>query len=351
MGRGGTLQQANSPQDCDGVDTRHRAAEAATQVSVPVRSSLPLDEEWMRAQRLESLALLAAGISHDLRNLLQPLLMIPDLLRARKDDPALHHLADVIAECAQRGHAMTESMLSFIRGTHAPREQVRISAVFEAVDLLLRSSVPTNIALEVEPPAPEARVWGNFTELQQVLLNLALNAIQALPQGGHVWLQAVVEPSTQAHGVPWVVLQVRDDGQGMDASTLSQLFTPFFTTRVSGTGLGLVSCKRIVEAAGGTIGVSSRPGEGSCFTVRLPQASTAAAAPLAAQGTGEPLRVVDGERTRRGLHGRCVGQPGRWAGSHPTPLGSGAIMYGARPMPWWALRTSSSTPPQRHRPA
>lgn len=251
MGRGATLPQAKSLQDSGGVETRHRAAEAAShaQVGVPVRSSPPLDEEWMRAQRLESLALLAAGISHDLRNLLQPLLMIPDLLRVRKDDPALHHLADVIAECAQRGHAMTESMLSFIRGTHAPSEPVRISIVFEAVDLLLRSSVPTNVALELDTPVPEATVWGNFTELQQVLLNLALNAIQALPQGGHVWLQAVVEPSKEPGGTPYVVMQVRDDGQGMDASTLSQLFTPFFTTRVSGTGLGLVSCKRIVEAA------------------------------------------------------------------------------------------------------
>lgn len=321
------MQQSKSPQDSGAADARHRAAEASTleKVGVPVRSSLFLDEEWMRAQRLDSLALLAAGISHDLRNLLQPLLIVPDLLREHNDDPALHHLADVIAECAQRGHAMTESMLSFIRGTNAPSEQVRISVLFEAVDLLLRSSVPTNVALELETPVPEATVWGNFTELQQVLLNLALNAIQALPQGGHVWLQAVVEPSTEPDGAPCVVMRVRDDGQGMDASTLSKLFTPFFTTRVSGTGLGLVSCKRIVEAAGGTIVVSSRPGEGSCFTVRLPQASTAAGVPLPAQGAGQPLRTVDGERTRRGLPG--TGRPASHGiGQIAIPFGSGAIM-------------------------
>ncbi|KAG1256815.1 hypothetical protein G6F68_009594 [Rhizopus microsporus] len=104
----------------------------------------------MRAQRLESLSLLAAGLSHDLRNILQPLLIMPDLLKARTEDPQLHHLADVIAEGGRRGHEMAESMLSFVRGSRKPSERIEIDGLLDAVALLLRSNVPDAVRLELQ---------------------------------------------------------------------------------------------------------------------------------------------------------------------------------------------------------
>ena len=208
-----------------------------------------VETELMRAQRLESLSLLAAGLSHDLRNILQPLLIMPDLLKARTEDPQLHHLADVIAECGRRGHEMAESMLSFVRGSRKPSERIEIDGLFDAVALLLRSNVPDAVRLELQVLDEGLVVDANYTELQQVMLNLALNAIQAMPNGGRLSLTA--SHAGQRDGVDWMQICVSDEGIGMDADTLSHLFNPFFTTKADGTGLGLISCKRIVEGAGG----------------------------------------------------------------------------------------------------
>ncbi len=142
-----------------------------------------VESELMRAQRLESLAMLAAGFSHDLRNILQPLLIVPDLLAGRTDDPQLHQLVSIVAECGRRGHEMAESILSFVRGSNKPRERVLLADLFQTVQLLLRSSVPDCIALRIEECDEYLGVEANYTELQQCLLNLALNAIHAMPTG------------------------------------------------------------------------------------------------------------------------------------------------------------------------
>ncbi|MGE8259437.1 MAG: response regulator, partial [Stenotrophomonas sp.] len=229
---------------------KHHPARLPSAVARAVRDArsaverLRVETELMRAQRLESLSLLAAGLSHDLRNILQPLLIMPELLKARTEDPQLHHLADVIAECGRRGHEMAESMLSFVRGSRTPSERIFIDDLFQAVALLLRSNVPETVSLELEVQDEGLVVDANYTELQQVLLNLALNAIQAMPQGGRLGLTA--DHAGEHDGVDWLRIVVADEGIGMDADTLSHLFNPFFTTKADGTGLGLISCKRIV---------------------------------------------------------------------------------------------------------
>jgi len=267
-----------------------------------------VESELMRAQRLESLSLLAAGLSHDLRNILQPLLIMPDLLKARTDDPQLWRLADVIAECGRRGHEMAESMLSFVRGSRNASEHICMAHLFDAVELLLRSSLPASITLQARVEDPGLAVDANFTELQQVLLNLALNAIQAMPDGGTLYLSAAAERQG-------VCIRVEDEGIGMDDPTLRRLFNPFFTTKADGTGLGLVSCKRIVEACGGTISVDSAPGKGTRFALHLP--ATGAAVPAVeapprplALGAGQVILVVDGEATRLSLLGNALSSQG-----------------------------------------
>ncbi|MNT48520.1 sensory histidine kinase AtoS [compost metagenome] len=115
---------------------------------------------------------------------------MPDLLKARTEDPQLHHLADIIAECGRRGHEMAESMLSFVRGSRKPSEQICIAHLFEAVELLLRSNLPDKVSLHLDVADDHLAVDANYTELQQVLLNLSLNAIQAMPKGGRLTLRA-----------------------------------------------------------------------------------------------------------------------------------------------------------------
>ena len=271
-----------------------------------VRERRRVETELMRAQRLESLSLLAAGLSHDLRNILQPLLIMPELLKARTEDKQLHHMADVIAECGRRGHEMAESMLSFVRGSRKASEHIRIQHLFDAVALLLRSTLPASVQLKVEVDDPSRSVDANYTELQQVLLNLALNAVQAMPEGGSLFLRARAEGQT-------LCVEVEDEGIGMDAQTLEQLFSPFFTTKPNGTGLGLMSCKRIVEGCGGSIAVRSAVGQGTLFVLRLPLAlEDGTTGPVEGQttamtlGNGQQILVVDGEATRLSLLGNAL---------------------------------------------
>lgn len=265
------------------------------------------ERELMRTQRLESLSLLAAGLSHDLRNILQPLLIVPDLIAQRSDDPRLKQLAAVVAECGRRGHEMAESMLSFVRGSRRAAERFRVADVFHAVELLLKGSLPRNVQFERRLEAADAELHGNYTELQQCLLNLCLNAVQAMPDGGRLELVGRLEGEQ-------VVLTVADSGVGMDQRTLEQLFTPFFTTKSDGTGLGLVSCRRIVEGLGGQISVHSVPGEGTRFDVRLPVPSEPAEdefgmAP-AVPGQGERILIVFRDGTRLSLLGNALGSQG-----------------------------------------
>ena len=296
---------------------KHQPARLPAAVARAIREArseterMRAEDELMRAQRLESVALLAAGLSHDLRNILQPLLIVPDLIRGRSDDPKIVRLADVIAECGRRGHEMAESMLSFMRGSRQPDERVVVQRLFQAVGMLLKSSLPDNVQLQLDAGEDGLALEGNFTELQQVLLNLALNAIQAMPAGGKLRLSAERSGAGQDARLR---ICVEDEGTGMDEATVGRLFSPFFTTKPDGTGLGLVSCKRIVESLEGSISVRSQPGQGTCFELLLPLDGNRAPAGHPAQalpaGSGQRVLVVDDEGTRLSLLGNALASQG-----------------------------------------
>ena len=235
------------------------------------------EKELMRAQRFESLAMLAGGLSHDLRNILQPLLLAADAMKEHRDEE-LHKYGSLVGDCAKRGLEMVASMLSFARGAKVETERVKLGELFDALGLLLRGSVPRNIEMIIEEPPDDLVIEGNHTELQQCLLNLALNALQAMPEGGVLRLSA--EPSTieaeffvedeqQSPGA-YLKLLVSDTGIGMPDDVRGNLFRPFFTTKETGTGLGLVSCKRIVTNHRGYMRVLSESNKGTTFEVYLP---------------------------------------------------------------------------------
>ena len=257
----------------------------------------------VRAQRFESLGLLAGGISHDLRNILQPLLITADTI-GDHDDPQVRKFASLVGECAHRGLEMVASMLNFARGARMHSEQIRIGQMFGAIKLLLHPTVPSRIDLIINKPQPDISIAGNQTELQQTLLNLCLNAIQSIPSRGQLTLSASQEtlddafftPTENARSGNYLRIDVSDTGTGMSDDVLGRLFTPFFTTKEDGTGLGMVSCQRIVANHHGYLRVESEFGVGTTVSIHLPSdeiahAQTEAIADIPF-GNGEHILLV-----------------------------------------------------------
>ncbi len=265
--------------------------------------------ELLRAQRFESLAMLAGGLSHDLRNILQPLLLCSDAI-VESGDPELRKHGQLVGDCARRGLEMVASMLSFARGARVEVERVKISALFSALAMLLRGSVPRNVQLELRSPDDDIAIEGNHTELQQCLLNLCLNGLQAMPQGGTLTLSAqpafVTEDffASDESVIPGAYLKmvVADSGIGMSDAVRSNLFRPFFTTKAEGTGLGLLSCRRIVTNHRGYLRVFSEAGKGTTFELYLPLPVADAPSettPPVERGRGENVLIVVERASKR----------------------------------------------------
>src|SRR5690348_4176234 len=208
-----------------------------------VRAKRRAEGELIRAQRFESLAMLAGGLSHDLRNLLQPLLLAGDSLQDYQDDPRLARLGALVRDCGKRGLEMVHSMLSFARGARRA-ERVRVGTLMSAFGLLMQGSVPRSVVMDLAIDDPELAFEGNHTELQQCLLNLCLNAIQAMPDGGNLRIETSrVElpadfflPDEQARPGLYLRISVIDSSPGMSENVLEHLFEPFYTTKETGTG-------------------------------------------------------------------------------------------------------------------
>jgi len=276
---------------------RRALAEAAER-----RASHRAQAELIRAQRFESLAMLAGGLSHDLRNLLQPLLLAGESLRDHADDPQLARLGALVRDCGKRGLDMVQSMLSFARGARRA-EQVGLGGLMDALGLLLQGSVPRAIRMEMAVDAPDLTFAGNHTELQQCLLNLCLNAIQAMPEGGELRIETAqlrldndfFVAGEQPHPGRHLRLSVIDSGPGMSREVQARLFEPFFTTKEDGTGLGLLSCRRIVAGHNGVMRVDSEPGRGTRFDLYIPLQEPMADA---AEANGDDSGSLEGAAER-----------------------------------------------------
>jgi two-component system cell cycle sensor histidine kinase/response regulator CckA len=274
-------------------------------------------EQSLRAQRLESIGLLAGGIAHDLNNALFPVLMSVELLRSEVPD-ASHALLEQIEVSASRGAAMVRQLLSFARGAGVQRVLVDPSRTLEEVEQLVNGTFPKSVSLVIRSAERVDRIEIDPTQLYQVLVNLCVNARDAMPSGGTLTLAvencridesyASFRPNVKPGD--YVVFKVTDTGTGIPQELLEKVFDPFFTTKPTGTGtgLGLTTVAGIAHNNGGFVRIYSEVGKGSCFKVFFPAAAATTPIPFATRGVTAELRgnrelilLVDDEESVRQL--------------------------------------------------
>ncbi|KAF0246391.1 MAG: PAS/PAC sensor hybrid histidine [Planctomycetota bacterium] len=269
-----------------------------------------------QAAKMEAVGRLAGGVAHDLNNLLTIIQGYGQLLSKKlaRGEAAAGEL-DEIRYAAQRGNSLTQQLLAFSRRQVLRPKVLDLNVQVANMDQLLRRVIGENIELVAALDPRIGRVKADPGQLDQVILNLALNARDAMPSGGRLTVSTGTDVGGVAAG-SWVTLEVSDTGSGMDASTLSHIFEPFFTTKEGrGTGLGLATVYGIVQQSGGLVRVVSKPGQGSTFRVFLPRATEEMAsvdsAPLAAARRGtETILVVEDEPRVRALAVRVLREIG-----------------------------------------
>lgn len=273
-------------------------------------------EATLRAQRLESIGLLAGGVAHDLNNALAPVLMGVQLLR-RKIPPGTEYLLSQIENGATRGGAMVRQLLGFARGADGQRAIIDVRRLLSEIENFATSTFPKSIKIVVKHAPDMRKIDGDRTLLHQVLLNLAVNARDAMPDGGTLSLEAenVEVDGTYAGFIPganpgtFVMFKVTDTGMGIPPELMGKIFDPFITTKPpgQGTGLGLTTVAGITHNLGGFVRVYSEQGKGSCFRVYFPAAPSGSIPPFPPaerpkadyRGNGALALVVDDEEPVR----------------------------------------------------
>ncbi|MBI3848736.1 MAG: CHASE2 domain-containing protein [Verrucomicrobia bacterium] len=271
-----------------------------------------LEAQFLRTQRMNTIGTLAGGMAHDLNNALAPILMGAQLLRRQAADEESRRLLAMIESSTHRGADMVRQVLLFARGRGGEFQRLELGALVKELEKMVRETFPKNITVETFLPRDLWPVRGNPTQLHQVLLNLCVNARDAMPAGGKLSFVAdnVDLAEAEAAAIPdgqpgkFVSLLVSDTGTGIPPEVRAKMFEPFFTTKGEGrgTGIGLSTVMRIVKSHGGFLRVESEPGQGTSFEVLLPRAvetaTTEIAAPTVglARGQGELILVADDEQ-------------------------------------------------------
>lgn len=286
-------------------------------INTDITERKKLQAQFLRAQRLESIGTLAGGIAHDLNNVLAPILMSIGLLKLGEEDADRLETLTTIEGSARRGADMVRQVLAFARGVEGERLPVDAGRVLKELERILRDTLPRSITVTLEVPRDLWLVTGDPTQVQQVFMNLLVNARDAMPEGGRLTVTAenVTLDAPYAAMTPgsspgdYVRISVVDTGSGMTPEVLDRVFDPFFTTKGvgEGTGLGLSTASAIVKGHGGFVHVYSEVGAGSTFRVYFPARSEAGAAEAAGdlrprelhRGRGELILVVDDEAAVR----------------------------------------------------
>ena len=284
-------------------------------IDTDITEKKQFEAQFLRAQRLESIGALASGLAHDLNNVLAPIIMGAPLLQNMVKDQTAHHLLTTMESSAQRGADIVRQVLTFARGVEGERVPLQPRHLLSEMESLAEETFPKSIRIESDVAADLWPVLGNATHLQQALLNLCVNARDAMPGGGVLTLEAanIVLSKKTAEKIPdaqpgsFVCLRVTDTGTGIPPEIEAKIFEPFFTTKGvgKGTGLGLSTMLGIVRSHGGFVRVTSKVGQGSTFELYLPAAPAEpmavkkeSATPLP-RAHGEGILVVDDEAAVR----------------------------------------------------
>ncbi len=281
------------------------------EVNTDITQKKELESQFLRAQRLESLGTLAGGIAHDLNNVLAPILMSVQLLQLKLEDEQSQQWLDILETNVKRGAGLVKQVLSFARGCQGDRTILQIKHLILEIKQIAKQTFPKSIELYIDVPSELWPVSGDATQLHQVLINLSVNARDAMPNGGTLKLCAEniyldensAQKNIEAKVGSYIVITVGDNGSGIPNEILDRIFEPFFTTKEvgKGTGLGLSTVIGIVKSHGGFIKVYSELGTGTEFKVYLPAAEVTARQPQIQNrnqpfiGKGELVLVVDDE--------------------------------------------------------
>jgi PAS domain S-box-containing protein len=282
------------------------------EINTDITEKKKIEAQFMRAQRMESIGTLAGGIAHDLNNILAPIMMSIDILKTTADDPQSKNILDTIEVSAKRGADIVRQVLSFARGLEGERVEIQPKHLLKDLENIIKDTFPKDIQLQFSIPNETWTILGDPTQVQQILLNLCVNARDAMPNGGSLTIGVencvLDEPfaamNLQGKAGSYVNISVTDSGTGMPQSILDKIFEPFFTTKElhKGTGLGLSTVMAIVKSHEGIINVYSEPGNGTSFKVYLPAMEISSEAredqpPQVSlpRGNGELILVVDDE--------------------------------------------------------
>ncbi len=276
-----------------------------------------LQQQFFQAQKMESIGRLAGGVAHDFNNLLTVINGHVDLLRTQfmNDDPVLEQLEQVAA-AGERAARLTRQLLAFSRRQVLQLEPVALNAIVSDMNRMLQRLIGEDIRLHIQLEAELPAVLGDVGQLEQVVVNLAVNSRDAMPDGGSLSIRTAQFQADEAYCLAhrpmppgrYCLLEVSDTGQGMPADVLARVFEPFFTTKEKGkgTGLGLATVYGIVKQIGGYIWVDSEAGRGTVFEIHLPAAAGQASRRVAEPAVGTRLRgsetvlvVEDEEMVRR----------------------------------------------------
>jgi PAS domain S-box-containing protein len=304
-------------------DTRHTEVSAelieldsepcVLAITYDVTEAKHLEEQFRQAQKMEAVGRLAGGIAHDFNNMLSVIIGYAELLQERFSTGPERKGVDEVKKAAERAAALTRRLLAFSRQQVLSPRVLNLNAVIDNLSKMLRHMIGEDVDLVFAPGASLGNVRADPVQMEQIIMNLAVNARDAMPQGGrlivetsNVDVDSIFASMLSVSPGSYVVLGVSDTGSGMDQATMLRIFEPFFTTKEpgKGTGLGLSMVYGIVKQSGGSIRVYSEPRRGTMFRIYLPQADEAltedevkAEAPLA-QGT-ETILVVEDEEPLR----------------------------------------------------
>jgi len=281
-------------------------------INTDISEKKKIEAQFLRTQRMESIGTLAGGIAHDLNNVLAPILMSVEMLKMKFNDPSSERLLNMLESSAKRGAGMVKQVLTFARGVDGERVLLQPKHLIKDIAKIIDDTFPKTVKLKTAISENLWPVLGDATQLHQVLLNLTVNARDAMPNGGTINVVAenvIIDEAPGEGGAQtpapgfYVVVKVSDNGTGIPKEVLDKIFEPFFTTKEvgKGTGLGLSTVLGIIKSHNGLVQVQTEVNRGTTFVVYLP--AQEAAQMLAAEsevknlpaGNGELILAVDDE--------------------------------------------------------